>query len=529
MAATEAVGCGPEREPQPDGAVRLGNRPARRQPEQGVADVDRRAGRVDVAQPGEEVGVLAAGAHEQVCRDLAEQLEVGWQRGAGVGQHVGTGLEHAVVHSRRALQADRPAQARCGVARVVAVAVRLAGGRRLGAERPVRLQVPALRLGVRRPRRKVAPFLRAGDEDPDRVRPQEASVVEQVRPQPGHRVSRPGGHRLLVGVPPRPDGQVGLVPGAAQRGVVTQLIRQEDVVPAADHADRGGHPVQGVGEPAALPVVVPGIVVGQPVLVVSDVAAGRQPVEIAQRQPVEQRLEPVVLSRLADERESPFLARDLVDPGQRRLERERLAAVERSPEVGGRHLRAHRLELGPGVGSYRPLNHAQVARPGRGEGPWVPGLFAQPGDRGQAVVMLVGSERVEGAAGAERSTAALDQHLEASLGQHPAEQDPPDPAPPVRRADQHQRRPPVHVRQVPVGEQLHPVGHGHPQVTFDLHVVVRRGRQFHRPPEEAAGYRHRREAPKSAGTRLAALPQFILLGSRAICAGRVICRQGVSV
>src|SRR5580704_5790893 len=84
-----------------------------------------------------------------------------------------------------------------------------------------------------------------------------------------------------------------------------------------------------VSENRALPVVVPGIVVGQPVLVVRDVTAGGQPVEIAKRQPAEERLEPAVLSRLADEREPPFLVRDLVDPGQRRLQRESLATVER--------------------------------------------------------------------------------------------------------------------------------------------------------------------------------------------------------
>jgi hypothetical protein len=82
--------------------------------------------------------------------------------------------------------------------------------------------------------------------------------------------------------------------GAAQLRVVPELERQEQVVPAGDHADRGGDPIQRVVVAALLPVIVALGAVLQPLLVVPDLMAGGQPVQVAQRQMVPQRPEPVL-------------------------------------------------------------------------------------------------------------------------------------------------------------------------------------------------------------------------------------------
>ena len=335
------------------------------------------------------------------------------------------------------------------------------------------MQVPAVRPGFRRPGGQVAPLVRAGDEDPHRLRPQRGAVPGQVRAHPGQGVGDPRLRGLLVRVPPRADEQVRVPARGAQRRIVAKLQRQEDVVPSADHADRGGYLAARRGEATALPVLVVRCVVGQPVLPVRHAMTGGQPVEVAQRQMVKQRA-PAPLGKLvAQRREGPLLARDLAHPAHGRVQRERPARVERGAEVGGGHLGGDRAEVRPRVRRDGPLGHAEVARAAGAEGTGVPRLLSQPGDRREAVVVLVGPERVERAARAEGAAAALDHGLEPPLGEQPAEQQPPRPAPPVGRADQHQRRwrpqwPGPGPRCVAVGEQHRPVRHRDPQVTIDV-------------------------------------------------------------
>src|SRR5262249_43443472 len=116
------------------------------------------------------------------------------------------------------------------------------------------------------------------------------------------------------------------------------------------------------------------------------------------------------------------------------------------------------------------------------ERPRIPGLLPEPGHGGQAVVVLIGPERVERAARAEGATAALDDGLEPPLGEHPPEHQTPAAPAPVRRTDQDQRwwrpQPPqAGPRCVPVGEQDRPIWHPDPQVTLDVDVAAGDGRQ----------------------------------------------------
>src|ERR1700685_1926410 len=78
-----------------------------------------------------------------------------------------------------------------------------------------------------------------------------------------------------------------------------------------------------------------------------------------------------------------------------------------------------------------PLNQAEIARPGGGEGSRIPRLPAHPGDRGQPVILL--AVRIEMTHRAECSPAALDQYLETPFSKQPAVQQPEVPTPPVWR------------------------------------------------------------------------------------------------
>src|SRR5262249_58400768 len=93
--------------------------------------------------------------------------------------------------------------------------------------------------------------------------------------------------------------------------------------------------------------------------------------------------------------------------------------VERRTEGGGGDLGGDRGKLLPRVRRDRPLGHAEVARAAGAERPRIPRLLPQPGHGGQAVVVLVGPERVERAARAERAPAALDNGLEPPIGEPP--------------------------------------------------------------------------------------------------------------
>ena len=98
------------------------------------------------------------------------------------------------------------------------------------------------------------------------------------------------------------------------------------------------------------------------------------------------------------------------------------------------------------------------------------------------------------AAGAERPPHALDDDLQAPLGQQPAEQQPHELAPPVRRAHEHGGRGPVGALagHPAVGQQHRPVVHRGAQVAAADHVEGLRPRQPHAPRQDLAGERQSR-------------------------------------
>lgn len=65
--------------------------------DQPVADVERAAARVDVAQPHEDVGVGQAGAEPDLRADLADDLDIVPQGGGGVGEYVAASFQGLVV------------------------------------------------------------------------------------------------------------------------------------------------------------------------------------------------------------------------------------------------------------------------------------------------------------------------------------------------------------------------------------------------------------------------------------------------
>ena len=96
-----------------------------------------------------------------------------------------------------------------------------------------------------------------------------------------------------------------------------------------------------------------------------------------------------------------------------------------------------------GVRRDRPLGVPEVAAAGHRDPPVAPRLLAQPGHRGQAVVLL-GRERPELAAGPERAPGRLEEDLEAAPGERSARTAAPtEPRPAVRGAD---AAPPAAVR-----------------------------------------------------------------------------------
>ena len=91
MPAPEPVCCRPE--PHGDGG-RLVRVP---QAGEAVADVDRTAVRVDVAQPDEDVGERQARTEEDLRAHFADDFHVFVEHGRGVGEDVGTGFQRRVV------------------------------------------------------------------------------------------------------------------------------------------------------------------------------------------------------------------------------------------------------------------------------------------------------------------------------------------------------------------------------------------------------------------------------------------------
>ena len=91
-------------------------------------------------------------------------------------------------------------------------------------------------------------------------------------------------------------------------------------------------------------------------------------------------------------------------------------------ELRGAHLDGQRGQVVPGVRRDGPLHEAEIARADHADSSRMPRLGADPVERGQPVGALV--ERAERALQAEGAAHALDQHLQAALGEQPAEDQP---------------------------------------------------------------------------------------------------------
>ena len=288
---------------------------------------------------------------------------------------------------------------------------------------------------------------------------------------------------------PGTDDQARPGAGGAQRRVVAQLPRQEDVVPAADHAHRYRYP-RHVRVAAQLPVRIAGFAVPQPLLEEPDLPAGQQTVHFGQWQvgerPAQPALRPALLVRERQQRTA--LVADDGDPVEDGVQRVRPAGVGRVAERRRGDRGQHALERRPRVGRDGPLGVPDVARPVGEQVAVEPGLPLDPGDRVEAVVALV-AHRVELAAGVEGAPAALQDDVEAALGQQPPGHQPDDAGPAVRSADQHRRRR-TQPRLPVVGAQDGTVTRGDSDPTADPHRPGDRRRQAQPSGEYPAGQAH---------------------------------------
>lgn len=286
--------------------------------------------------------------------------------------------------------------------------------------------------------------------------------------------------------------------GLLQHLEVTELAGQEDVIPAADRADRHGdrgHPA-GVIEPGPARAVRG---TGQHVLDVGRVAADGGHVGLAQRQRAQRPADAARLGERAQHRATALLARHQDAPAERGLQGQAVRAQELQGERGLGEVRDHRLDLGRQPVGHRPLHVAQVARPDQHDRPAEPRLFHHPVQGGQAVVAFL-PHRVERAAGAERAPDALHQHLVAAFGQRAGQAGADQPAPTVRAAQQrHRQPPPPHLGRPPVGQQDGPVRHRHLEVALHGQVAGLRRAQPRHALDEIAAQVHRRCSFTRAG------------------------------
>src|SRR5260370_18512000 len=184
-------------------------------------------------------------------------------------------------------------------------------------------------------------------------------------------------------------------------------------------------------------------------------APKRDEIGIAQGQVRQRRLESarLLLEHAVAPPESASLLRGhQVGLGEHIFQREAAAGVLWMGELRGGDLRQDRLEVCAGVRRNRPLRQAQITRAGGYQIAGEPGLLLDPGERVEAVGVLL-AEGVEGASGAKGAAAALDQHLEAALGEEAAEEQAPEAAPAVWPAHKHGGLARIGARRVAVRQQ----------------------------------------------------------------------------
>ena len=256
-------------------------------------------------------------------------------------------------------------------------------------------------------------------------------------------------------------------PGAPERLVVVHLRAEEEVVPAADEAGRRDL-LQPAPEVDAVPPRVSGGAVLEPVLIERHGLGDGGGVALPDRKDGARRRHHAGAPQLRAQHGAPpeLLVLDLLQPRQRRLERERATGVHDGvAEVRRGHLEAQRPEVVRCVLRHRPLRHAEVAPAPHDEAAVEPGLGRHPLERGPPVGLLV-AHRGELAPGSERPATALHDHLVPALRVQAAERA--HHGAPVGSSDKHGRQLARWSGGVPaVGQELHAVGHLGTQATLD--------------------------------------------------------------
>ena len=279
-------------------------------------------------------------------------------------------------------------------------------------------------------------------------------------------------YRLDLGglsVQPRADHQPHGPARRPDRGVVAQLLRQEQVPPARHHADRGEPGQIRLVVVGSGPELIGGLRVTEEVPPEGDRRAGDVHVRGLQRQLAQRPLHPGEQHRIGHEVGQPaaLLGADHPGPVQRVAQAGRAVLVERGGDLGGRDVECHRRQRRVYVRRDRPLRVAEVAAARHGDLAVAPRLLPQPRHCRQPVGLLV-QERAKLPAGPECAPRALDEDLEAPARQRCREDGPGDAGPAVRRPDEHDRqRAAGGARPVAVPEQHHPVRHRDPDVALE--------------------------------------------------------------
>ena len=103
-----------------------------------VVDIPRRAVRMDVDQLYGEIGVTGVRGYEQPGAYEPGDVQLRFERLGGVDQHIGTGLDSALVKTAAkrcaAVAADAPAQCRNRVHRVIGKRIGAGQNRRFGGQ-----------------------------------------------------------------------------------------------------------------------------------------------------------------------------------------------------------------------------------------------------------------------------------------------------------------------------------------------------------------------------------------------------------
>ena len=169
---------------------------------------------------------------------------------------------------------------------------------------------------MRRPGIEVSPGLLAHHEQAHRraLRRLFAARMSQAELHGFHK-----GRAVQGDMGPRPDRQPRRPPGILQDSEVTDLAGQEDVVPAADRADRHAH----LGHPVPMVDTSPARLIGgvaEDVLDVVDAVPDCSHIRLAKRKRPEGPTHPAGPGELPRHRPAAFLSVDHDPPSERRLQ-----------------------------------------------------------------------------------------------------------------------------------------------------------------------------------------------------------------